>query len=63
MCVNQVVYNHFYFLELDECKMHEMKIFNENLEKDLLSNKLLLNEYLAFMFSLIGIIVIFLLLH
>lgn len=41
----------------------EMKIFNENLEKDLFSNKLLLNEYLAFMFSLIGIIVIFLLLH
>ena len=36
-----------------------MKIFNENLEKDLLSNELLLNEYLAFMFSLIGIIVIF----
>lgn len=36
-----------------------MKIFNENLEKDLFSNKLLLNEYLAFMFSLIGIIVIF----
>ena len=36
-----------------------MKIFNENLEKDLLSNELLLNEYLAFMFSLIGVIVIF----
>ena len=36
-----------------------MKIFNENLEKDLLSNELLLNEYLAFMFSLIGIIVVF----
>lgn len=39
-----------------------MKIFNENLEKDLLSNELLLNEYLAFMFSLIGIIVVFVIL-
>ena len=57
--MNETIYNYFYFLDLDECKMHEMKIFNENLEKHLFSNKLLLNEYLAFMFSLIGIIVIF----
>ena len=33
------MYNCFYFLELDECKMHEMKIFNE---------ELLINEYDVF---------------
>ena len=33
------MYNDFYFLDLDECKMHEMKIFNE---------ELLVNEYDVF---------------